>query len=173
MFAPLALYLAAAITTTPATGPVEQPVVSEQVKAPTAPVLIPAGTEIRLVLDETLSSKKHVKGDLFRLKIAEAVKVGEVEVLPVGTIATGEITNAQTKSAFGVSGKLEARLLYAQTSSGTIRLAGKLGQRGQGGTTETVLTYAAIGAIAFVVTGKSAIIPAGTELVATIESRSN
>ena len=38
-------------------------------------------------------------------------------------------------------------------------------RRGKGGTIETVLTYAAIGAIAFVVTGKSATIEKGTELV--------
>lgn len=83
----------------------------------------------------------------------------------------GEITNAQTKSAFGVSGKLEARTLYAQTTNGTVRLSGRLGQKGKGGTTETVLTYAMIGAISFVVTGKSATIPAGTELLARTGER--
>lgn len=169
MFAPLALFLTATNTAAPATGTLEQPVDAQQAKAPVAPPSIPAGTEIKLILDETLSSKMHVKGDLFRLKVAETVKAGEVELLPAGTIAVGEITNARTKSAFGVSGRLEARLLYAQTEIGTIRLTGKLGHRGQGGTTETVLTYAAIGAMAFVVTGKSAIIPAGTELVARID----
>lgn len=173
MFAPLALLLAAFISAEPASGPAESQTVVPQAQVPAALPSIPAGTEIELVLDETLSSKKHVKGDLFRLKTAEPVKVGDVEVLPQGATVIGEITNAQTKSAFGVSGKLEARLLYAKTANGTVRLTGKLGQRGTGGTTETVLAFAAIGSIAFVVTGKSAIIPAGTRLVAIIEGRSN
>jgi|JI8StandDraft_1071087.scaffolds.fasta_scaffold49623_3 hypothetical protein len=129
-------------------------------------VRIPDGIDVKLVLDETLSSRSNVKGDLFRLKVAEPVLVDGAEALAAGTVVIGEITNAQTKSAFGVSGKLEARTLYAQTPNGTVRLSGRLGQKGKGGTTETVLTYAMIGAISFVVTGKSATIPAGTELVA-------
>jgi len=167
----LALLWVATSTEPAAISSIQEPAVEQKVQAP--PPSIPAGTEIKLVLDETLSSKKHVKGDLFQLKMAEAVRVGEVEVLPLGTTVIGEITNAQTKSAFGVSGKLEAKLLYAKTANGTIRLSGRLGQRGKGGTTETVLAFAAIGSIAFVVTGKSAIIPKGTELVALIENHSN
>jgi hypothetical protein len=127
---------------------------------------IPDGIDVKLFLDETLSSRSNVKGDLFRLKVAEPVMVDGAEALAAGTVVIGEITNAQTKSAFGVSGKLEARTLYAQTPTGTVRLSGRLGQKGKGGTTETVLTYAMIGAISFVVTGKSATIPAGTELLA-------
>lgn len=132
---------------------------------------VPDGIDVKLVLDETLSSKSNVKGDLFRLKVAEAVVVEGMEILSAGTIVIGEIITAQTKSAFGVSGKLEARTLYAQMPNGTVRLSGRLGQKGKGGTTETVLTYSVIGAISFVVTGKSATIPAGTELVARTGER--
>lgn len=138
---------------------------------PQTAVRIPDGIDVKLVLDETLSSRSNVKGDLFRLKVAEPVMVDGSEALSAGTVVIGEITNAQTKSAFGVSGKLEARTLYAQTPNGTVRLSGRLGQKGKGGTTETVLTYAMIGAISFVVTGKSATIPAGTELVARTGER--
>jgi hypothetical protein len=134
-------------------------------------VRIPNGIDVKLVLDETLTSRSNVKGDLFRLRVAEPVLIDGAEVLSAGTVVIGEITNAQTKSAFGVSGKLEARTLYAQTPNGTVRLSGRLGQKGKGGTTETVLTYAMIGAISFVVTGKSATIPAGAELVARTGER--
>ena len=134
-------------------------------------VRIPDGIDVKLVLDETLSSRSNVKGDLFRLKVAEPVLVDGAEALATGTVVIGEITNARTKSAFGVSGKLEARTLYAQTPNGTVRLSGRLGQKGKGGTAETVLTYAVIGAISFVVTGKSAIVPAGTHLIARTGQR--
>ena len=89
-------------------------------------VRIPDGIDVKLVLDETLSSRSNVKGDLFRLKVAEPVLVDGAEALAAGTVVIGEITNAQTKSAFGVSGKLEARTLYAQTPNGTVRLSGRL-----------------------------------------------
>jgi hypothetical protein len=152
----------------PSTMTAEPAVVSQK---PQPAVRIPDGIDVKLVLDETLSSRSNVKGDLFRLKVAEPVIVDGAEALAAGTVVIGEITNAQTKSAFGVSGKLEARTLYAQTPNGTVRLSGRLGQKGKGGTTETVLTYAMIGAISFVVTGKSATIPAGTELVARTGER--
>lgn len=129
---------------------------------------IPDGTEVSLILSETLTSKKHVKGDLFKLTIAEDLFVDGVLMLPKGTVAIGEITRAETKAAFGVAGKLEARLLYAELPNSTLRLTGRIGNKGKSGTTETVLTYAAIGSIAFVVTGKSAEIPQGTELLARI-----
>ena len=129
---------------------------------------IPDGTEVSLVLSETLTSKKHVKGDLFKLTIADDLFVDGILVLPKGTVAIGEITRAETKAAFGVAGKLEARLLYAELPNGTMRLTGRIGNKGKSGTTETVLTYAALGTIAFVVTGKSAEIPEGTELLARI-----
>lgn len=129
---------------------------------------IPVGTEVSLILSETLTSKKHVKGDLFKLSISEDLMIDGILVLPIGTTVVGEITRAETKAAFGVAGKLEARLLYAELPSGTLRLTGRIGNKGKSGTTETVLTYAAIGSIAFVVTGKSAEIPQGTELSARI-----
>ena len=152
----------------PSTAIAEAPPDSE--KARTA-FRIPDGIDVKLVLDETLSSRSNVKGDLFRLKVAEPVMVDGAEAIAAGTVVIGEVTNAQTKSAFGVSGKLEARTLYAQTPNGTVRLLGRLGQKGKGGTTKTVLTYAFIGAISFVVTGESATIPAGTELLARTGQR--
>ena len=132
---------------------------------------IPDGTLVLLTLSETLSSKRHVKGDLFRLALSEDLIVNGVVVLSKGTPVVGEITRAETKAAFGVSGKLEARALYAELPRGTLRLSGRIGSRGEGGTTETALAFVAIGTIAFVVTGKSAEIPAGTELAARIGSR--
>lgn len=165
----LLLLLAPGDAIVPPSTETPQPAAMSQ--KPRTAVRIPDGIDVKLVLDETLSSRSNVKGDLFRLKVAEPVMVDGAETLAAGTVVIGEITDAQTKSAFGVSGKLEARTLYAQTPNGTLRLSGRLGQKGKGGTTETVLTYAIIGAISFVVTGKSANIPAGTELVARTGER--
>ena len=86
----------------PSTAIAEAPPDSE--KARTA-FRIPDGIDVKLVLDETLSSRSNVKGDLFRLKVAEPVMVDGAEAIAAGTVVIGEVTNAQTKSAFGVSGR--------------------------------------------------------------------
>jgi hypothetical protein len=132
---------------------------------------IPDGTEVQLTLSETLTTKKHVKGDLFKLIVTEDLLVDGVVILPKGTIVMGEVTRSETKAAFGVSGKIEARLLYAELPTGTLRLSGSIGNKGKSGTAGTALTYAAVGTIAFVVTGKSAEIKEGTELVGRIGAK--
>lgn len=124
------------------------------------------GSPVHLRLIEELSSKVTRKGDTFALEVTKDVSAEGFVVIPAGTQAVGEVTRAETKGAFGKSGKLEARILYLKLDGRTVRLTGALGVAGEGGTTETVLTAIAIGALAFVVTGKSAVLPAGTELVA-------
>jgi hypothetical protein len=103
-------------------------------------LLIPAGTEIPLVMGETISSKTNVKGGLFHLFTVEDLTIDGVVAIPKGTKVLAELTRAEKKGAFGKSGKLEARLLYAELENGTIRLTGSIGNRGKGGTTETILT---------------------------------
>jgi hypothetical protein len=132
---------------------------------------IPAGTEIPLVMGETISSKRNVKGGLFLLYTVEDLTIDGMVAIPKGTKVLAELTRAEKKGAFGRSGKLEARLLYAELENRTIRLTGSIGNRGQGGTTETVLTAIAVGTLAFIVTGKSAEIKAGTEMSGYLTSQ--
>lgn len=127
-------------------------------------ITLPLGTEIPLQTEQELSSKTNAKGYIFELVVTQdVVRDGRVAI-PKGSRAVGELSHVVAKGAFGRSGKLEARLLYLVVNDHTIRLGGRLGRRGEGGTTETVLTAVAVGTLAFIVTGKSAVIPAGTLL---------
>ncbi|ASK88358.1 hypothetical protein [Sphingorhabdus sp. SMR4y] len=124
-------------------------------------------------MGETISSKTSVKGGLFHLFTVEDLKIDGLVAIPQGTKVLAELTRAEKKGAFGKSGKLEARLLYAELKNGTVRLKGSIGNRGKGGTTETVLTALAIGTLAFVVTGRSAEIKAGTEMSGYLTSQTS
>ncbi|WP_109354768.1 hypothetical protein [Sphingorhabdus sp. EL138] len=143
---------------------IAEPVSAQTPDASVTTATIPAGTEIPMVMGEAISSKTHVKGDLFHLLTTQPLEIDGAEIIPKDTRVMAELVKATKKGAFGRSGKLEARLLYAELENRTLRLQGTIGARGKGGTTETVLAAIAIGTLAFVVTGKSANIKKGTEL---------
>ena len=97
----------------------------------TAPglVTLPMGTEIALVTVTPLSSKINVKGDLITLKTADDVKVSGQLLIPAGTDAIGQISEAQAKGAMGMSGKLAVRPLYIRIGDRTVRLGGAISEK--------------------------------------------
>lgn len=127
------------------------------------------GTEVPLMLLDELSSKRTQKGASFHLEVSENVVANGVLVIPAGTQAVGEVTRSDPKGAFGKSGKLEARVLYMMLDDKPVRLSGTLNAHGKGATAETVLTAAAVGALAWIVTGKSAVLPKGAKLIALLD----
>lgn len=70
--------------------------------APTPPVVIDAGRILTVTIDQTVSTKSSQQGDPFAASLAEPVTVDGREVLPVGTKATGTVT--QSASAGHVKG---------------------------------------------------------------------
>lgn len=139
---------------------------------PAAPALVeraalPAGSHVPLRTVEEVSSKTARKGDLIKLEIAEDVLVEDRVVLLAGTPAVAELTRAEKKGWMGRAGKLEARILYIELPSGPVRLSGELGDAGK--SNAGVATALSVVTGFGFVTGKSAVIPAGTELVARLD----
>jgi hypothetical protein len=134
--------------------------------AQVAPITLVAGTEVRLVTAEPLSSKRQVKGDLVRLTVADDVRVGATIVIPSGTEAVGQVIDARAKGAMGMNGRLVVRPLYVRIGERTVRLTGSEREKAsiEPG---AVLGMVALGSAAF--TGRSAEIPAGTPLRAMVE----
>lgn len=58
------------------------------------PVVIPAGTDLPLVFETTVSSGTSSRGDAVLAKLASDVRVGEKVVLPEGTEVRGRVTTA-------------------------------------------------------------------------------
>lgn len=138
-----------------------------------APIAAPAttnavlrtGTPVPLKLSEELTTKgkKLRVGQRFRMETAEPVIVQGVTVIPVGSPAVGEITDARNKGMWGKSGHLAGRILYVTVNGRQIRLSGAFDDKGVAGGIGAVAVSAIVFLPAgFFMTGTSAILPLGT-----------
>ena len=135
-----------------------------------APNVLIENTEIPLRTMNELSSKKNKVGDRFDLEVVDDIKLNGRIVIPAGTRAVGEVTKVIKKGMFGKSGKLETRVLYVRLGDKQIRVKGENADRGKGGTAATVASLVFIWPAAFFVTGKSAVLPPGTQTTTYLES---
>ena len=79
------------------------------------------GTRIRVQMDNEISSEVASVNDTFTTTIAEAVKVRETIVLPVGTVIEGRITNVERAAAGGKSGSLSVKFETIRFENGEKR----------------------------------------------------
>jgi hypothetical protein len=84
---------------------------------PPPPVTIPSGTQLTIVLADTIDSKIANNGDKFSATLAAPITVDGNIILPVGTRASGTIVTAQS------AGKFKGNALLALTLD-TLRLNG-------------------------------------------------
>lgn len=133
----------------------------------TGPAL-PANTEVTLSMNEDLTTKggRIEEGTQFDLSVTQDVKYEDYVVIPKGSRGVGEVTWLTGKGAFGKSGKMEIELRYVEVNGARIPIIGKFRQEGEGNTAATIGAVVAVGVFGGFVTGKSARIPRGRELVA-------
>ncbi len=117
----------------------------------------------------TTKGKTWDEGDTFRLTVARDAMMGDFVVIPAGAPAKGRITWLTSRSAFGKSGKMDIELEELTVGGRMIRLDGAYRQEGEGATMATVGGVLLAGVFAGFITGKSARIPEGRELMATTE----
>ena len=128
------------------------------------PVTVRAGAHLTLATTEDLSSKTTAKGDIVALRLAQDFSIDGRVVIPAGTPAVGQVSNARASGGLGVSGMMAIRPLYVRVRDVTIRLRGISLERA------SVDSGVVIGvALVGVASGKSATIPAGTILGAEVE----
>lgn len=130
-----------------------------------------AGTSIPLKMAEALTTngKKLKVGQRFQLETSEPVTVSGVTVIPVGSPATGEVTEVRNKGMWGKSGRINARVLYVRANGRQIRMSGQLDDKGTTGTAGVVGAIAVLPIAGFFVTGTSANIPLGAPVTAFID----
>jgi len=88
-------------TTTADNAAQQKPAESVPAPAPAPkPIVLPAGTEITVTADQSVSSKTNNSGDQFDASVAEPVVVGEKVVIPKGAKATGTVTEAKSAGRF-------------------------------------------------------------------------
>lgn len=133
------------------------------VQACPASVTLPAELQIPLVTTQKLSSKTQVKGDMIVLRTAEDVLVGDVVVIPKGTEATGQVSDARATGGLGIGGKLSITPLYLRVGGSVVRLSGSTRKQGKTGA-DTVAGLAFVP----IVSGKSANIAEGAPVPAQV-----
>ncbi|MDQ3800378.1 MAG: hypothetical protein M3384_13080 [Acidobacteriota bacterium] len=68
-----------------------------------------AGTTIQVRMDNEINSRVSSVNDTFTVTVSKPVIVRETEILPVGTIIEGRITNVKPASMGGANGSFEVR----------------------------------------------------------------
>src|SRR4051812_13683643 len=141
--------------------------------APAAPVaaiissstqsVLRAGTEVPLRMEESLDSNNKAlrEGQQVRMSVASDVRLGNMVVIPAGSVATGEITDLRRKGMWGKSGRINARALNVRVGDRLIRLTGTFDDKGVTGTAGVVAAIAFVPIAGFFMTGTSAKIPSG------------
>lgn len=171
-------FVLAALTAAQATQSVSPPAATIAPAAPQAVILAPptesvlrAGTEVPLVMSETINSnnKSLRAGQRIRMEVAQPVTLGGTIVIPAGSPATAEITDIRRKGMWGKSGRIEARVLNVRVGDRLIRLSGTFNDKGVTGTAGVVTSIALVPLAGFFVTGTSANIPAGSGVKAFLD----
>ena len=79
---------------------------------------VPAGTKIRVRMDNEINSKVSSENDTFTVKISEPLKVRESVVLPIGTIIEGRVTKVRRTALGAKNGSLEVSFETLQSLDG-------------------------------------------------------
>jgi hypothetical protein len=129
-----------------------------------APVLLSYGTPVTVKTVTPLDSRKIKLGERFEIAVAQDVVVKGRILIPAGSIGAGEVRYLRKKGVFGRPGQLVIRLLYVDVGSNRIEIGGLFDSAGRDNTAGMAATGVAVGVLAVFVTGKSAVIPPGTEI---------
>ena len=129
---------------------------------------IAVGTELLLRTVDDISSESVRKGDLFHLELAEDYVANGMMLVPKGTVAVAEFTQAERKGMMGCGGKLAARALYLKLPDGPVRLSGELSDKGKSKTGLATVVTGLVG-VGIFIEGKAAVIPKGSELVVQLD----
>lgn len=84
--------------------------------------VIPAGTRIRVRLNQTLSTRDNRTGDSFTGRVADPVRVDGQTVIPAGARARGVVTEAKARGRFKGQAVLAIRLDSVSADGHTYRI---------------------------------------------------
>ena len=147
------------------------PVAQAVILASPAEKILRSGTDVPLIMSESITTngKKLRVGQRIHMQVASNVMLGSTVVIPVGSLAEGEVTDVRNKGMWGKSGRIEARALNVRVGDRLIRLSGTFDDKGVTGTAGVVAAIVFVPIAGFFVTGTSANIPAGSGVKAFLD----
>jgi len=117
-----------------------------QAPPPPASVTLPAGTELRVRLDQDLGSKISQAGDNFPATVADDVMVNGQVVIPKGARADGTVIDAKPLGKFKGGAFLSVRLERVHTNWGSYPVATSSIERAEQGKGKRTAVFAGGGA---------------------------
>jgi len=140
------------------------------------PLRLEDGTPIKIRIKQTLSSATAQANDRVDFDVLEEIKVGDLVVIPKGSIAWGTVTEAEAKRRMGRAGKLDVNIDSVRLANGDkAALRGVKDVKGgshtgamTGGMVATGLILWPAAPLFLLMHGKDVTIPQGTELTVFI-----
>ncbi|MGA2048752.1 MAG: PEGA domain-containing protein [Terracidiphilus sp.] len=161
----------------PQPAPQTPPAQQATPNAPPPPHTLLDGTPVKLRLSETISSADAKVGQEIPFEVVDDVNVDQAVVLPKGSTAIANVTEADHKKSMGRGGKLNISISYARLKDQE-KVALRATKDSKGGGHVGAMTGAMVAtAIVFFpaaplflfIKGKDITIPQGTEITAFVE----
>lgn len=146
------------------------PATAAPASKPAALVRLPAGTSVRFTTNGPIDSRSIRQGERFGLTVADDVMAGAQLVIPRGTPAVGEVEALSDRGSFGRGAKFTLVPLFVDFGGQRINLTGKTKSEGRSQIGAAAVTTVLIGGVGLLITGRSATLPAGSELRGEIRS---
>lgn len=83
-----------------------------------APLVVPAGTLVRLNLEESLSTRSSKTGQMVRFTVVEEIKIGKRSIIKKGATARAQLEKVRRPGNFGRNGSLKLRYLTVTAANG-------------------------------------------------------
>lgn len=112
--------------------------------AEVAPLAVPRGMALKLMVIDEVTTKTAKPGDRIKLRLNEAVTVDGIVAIKAGTPAVGEVVSSAESGIAGRSGKLATRLLHLDIDGTNLPIDGARKTAGKGGNTQIILATLAL-----------------------------
>ena len=132
-------------------------------------LMIPEGTEVRVRLNERLSSASNVEGDEFSITTDEPIQLSDGTIIPAGFRGRGEVTDAHKKGMLGKAGELHIRLDYFKIADTRVHLRAEKGGEGKSGVATTVVLTLLITPLFLMHHGAELVFPQGQKITAFVD----
>jgi len=153
----------------PQAAPPAQAATPAPASAASAPLVLTAGTDVKLKFAQDLSSKTANDDDPVNMVLDEDLKVGDAVVCKAGAKAVATVTHAKKAGMMGKGGELNIRLEHLLVGDKRMRLRGTKGKEGEGKVGAAVALTVLFGPIGLIKHGKNVEVKQGTPLLAYVD----
>ena len=138
-------------------------------------VILPSGTIVPLETLGTINSESISAGEMIDFKVRSDVKVGEVVVVPAGSIAKGQVTRATPPKGLGKQGFLEVQIRSVTAVDGqNVNLAsGSISKEGEDKAGLAIILGIFLCPVFLMIKGKNAEIAPGYQIEAVVASNAS